>query len=71
MLTIFQPLLQYDTRCLHDLSLTVGTVDFLKVLPLIGLAGADEGEESARSQYLLWVEGGGIVLLMDAVGNVN
>ena len=60
--------LHFPAKTVDELALTVGTVDFLKPLPLLGLAGANEGEESGGVQRLFPVEGSGVALLIAAMG---
>ena len=62
-------LLYFPAEAVDELPLAVGAVDLLKPRPLLGLAGADEGEERADIQRLFPVKGGGIALLVAAVGN--
>ena len=59
--------LHFPAKTVDELSLAVGTVDFLKPLPLLELAGADEGEECAGIQSLFPVKGGGVALLIAAI----
>ena len=58
----------FPAKTVDKLPLTVGAIDFLKPLPLFGLAGTDEGEERAGVQRLFPIECGGIALLIAAVG---
>ena len=61
--------LHFPAKTVDELPLAVGAVDLFKPLPLLGLAGADEGEERAGVQRLFPVEGGGVALLIAAVGS--
>ena len=58
----------FPAKTVDELPLTVGTVNLLKPLPLLGLTGADEGEERAGIQSLFPVKGGRVALLIAAVG---
>lgn len=60
--------LHFPTKTVDELPLAVRAVDLFKPLPLLRLAGADEREERAGIQRLFTVEGGGIALLIAAVG---
>ena len=60
--------LHFPAKAVDELALAVGAVDLLESLPLLGLAGADEGEEGAGIQRLFPVEGGGVALLIAAMG---
>ena len=60
--------LHFPTKTVNQLPLTVSAINFLKPLPLFGLAGTDEGEERAGVQRLFPIECGGIALLIAAVG---
>jgi len=59
--------LHFPAETVNELPLTVGTVDLLKPLPLLGLAGADEREESVGVQCLFPVESGRVAFLIAAV----
>ena len=61
-------LLHFPAEAVDELPLAVGAVDLLKPCPLLGLAGADEGEERADVQRLFPVKGGGVALLITAMG---
>lgn len=60
--------LHFPAKTVDELPLAVGTVDFFKPLPLLGLAGADEGKKGSGIQRLFPIEGGGVALLIAAVG---
>ena len=59
--------LHLPAKTVNELPLTVGAVNLLKPLPLLGLTGADEGEEGGRVQRLFPVEGSGVALEIAAV----
>ena len=59
--------LYFPAKAVDELPLAVGAVDFCKPLPLLGLTGADEGEEGAGVQRLFPVKGGRVALLIAAV----
>ena len=59
--------LYFPAKTVDELSLTVGTVNLLKPLPLLGLAVADEREERTGIQCLFPVEGGRVTFLIAAV----
>lgn len=60
--------LHFPAKTVDELPFTVGAIDFLKPLPLLGLTGTDEGEERAGIQCLFPVKGGGVALLIATVG---
>ena len=60
--------LHFPAKTVDELPLTVGAIDFLKPLPLLGLTGTDEREERAGIQCLFPVKGGGVALLIATVG---
>ena len=60
--------LYFPAKTVNELPLTVGTIDSLKPLPLLGLTGTDEGEERAGIQCLFPVKGGGVARLIASVG---
>ena len=60
--------LHFPAKTVDELPLTVGAVDFLKPLPLLGLAGTDKGKECTGVQCFFPIEGGGVALLIAAMG---
>ena len=60
--------LHFPAKTVDELPLAVSTVNFLESLPLLGLAGADEGKKCAGVQRLFSVESSGVALLIAAVG---
>ena len=59
--------LHFPAKALHDLPLTVGTIDFLKPFPRFGLADTDEGDKGTNVQGLLPVKGLGAPLLISTL----
>ena len=55
-------------EALDELALAVRAIDAGVALPLLGLTGADEGKERAGIQRALPVKGGGVALLVAAMG---
>ena len=55
-------------EALDELALAVRAIDAGVALPLLGLAGADEGKERAGIQRAFPVKGGGVALLVAAMG---
>lgn len=59
--------LHFPAKTVDELPLAVSAIDFLKPLPLLGLACPNEGKKRAGVQCLFPVKGGGVALLIAAV----
>ena len=59
--------LHFPAKALHQLALTVGTIDFLKPLPRFGLAGTNEGDKGADVQGFPPVKVLGVSLLISTL----